>query len=189
MKKEKLGLRLEWMPYRCERGWLDTFVHRVSATDGLPPAAQAKIIEGIAKQLGRLRGTSNLHVSVDSPGKWFINETKRVCDPVIAVVITWEGNDFVPRGLLGGYPTLWAALEPPFFSLLEANNIRALKKKEQSKFVFHGPSNGGTLLTSLIHIAGKITSAPDRSVRLCCDIVTLCSRKRKRTRSSGSYGR
>jgi len=69
MKKHNRGLRIEWMPYRCERSWLDTFVHRVSATDGLLPAAQAKIIDGISKQLGRLRGTANLQVFVDSPGK------------------------------------------------------------------------------------------------------------------------
>jgi hypothetical protein len=97
MKKDKLGLRLEWTPYRCERGWLDTFAFRISATDGLPPTAQAKITEGIAKKLGMLLYTANLHVTVDSPGKWFINDIKRVCVPVIPLVITWEGKDFVTR--------------------------------------------------------------------------------------------
>ena len=133
MKKDKLGLRLEWTPHRCERGWLDTFVFRISATDGLPPAAQAKIIEGIAKKLGMLRYTANLHVTVDSPGKWFINEINRVCDPVIPLVITWEGEDFVTRGYQGSSATIWAALEPPCFSLLEVNNIRSLKRKDRSK--------------------------------------------------------
>ena len=133
MKMNNSGLRLKWAPSPWRGDWLDTFIHRISATDGLPPAPQAKIIEGIAKRLGRLRGTANLHVLVDSPGKWFIDEITRVCDPAIPVVIIQEGNAFETRRCVRGSPTLWGALEPPCFKLLEVNNIQTLKKKDQSK--------------------------------------------------------
>jgi len=133
MKKNDFGLHLEWAPTRCQGNWLDTFVHRVSATDGLPPAAQAKIIEEIARRLGRVRGTASLQVFVDSPGKWFFEELKRVCNPAIPVVIMQEGNTFETQRSLGGSPTLWRSLEPPVFKLMEVNSIRTLKIKDRSK--------------------------------------------------------
>jgi predicted transcriptional regulator len=133
MKTTRVVLRLEWEPLQYKTNWVDTFIHRLSANDGLPPAAQARIIEEIAKRLSRVRGSAFLHVNVESEGKWFINELKRLCRPAIPVEITRVGEQARDRDFLGGFASLWASLEPPQFELSEANHIQSLRKKERSK--------------------------------------------------------
>jgi hypothetical protein len=115
--KNKRTLRLEWHPVEYERGWMDVFVYRISATDGLPPAAQAKIIEAIAKNLSQMRFTATLHVIVESKGNWFVNELNRLCQPTSAVLISLDGGRIGNGKYVEHYGSLWAYLEPPLFEL------------------------------------------------------------------------
>jgi len=72
---------LEWSPIPSKHGTrfkLDVFKHNLSAADGLPPYAQARIIDLISHQLGKTRPTACLWVSVESPGNWFVEEIRRL---------------------------------------------------------------------------------------------------------------
>lgn len=57
---------------------LDVFKHSLSATDGLPPYAQARIIDLISKQLRKTRPTACLWISVEAPENWYIQEIRRL---------------------------------------------------------------------------------------------------------------
>jgi hypothetical protein len=67
-------LSLHWVPETFQSGdrvlVLDLFKHSLSAKDGLPPYAQARIIDLISAQLKKYRRDPFLWVSVDSPGQW-----------------------------------------------------------------------------------------------------------------------
>jgi DNA-binding transcriptional ArsR family regulator len=82
MKVDSLSnLALEWTPgYTTNRQdvVLDIFRHHISYKDGLPPYAQARIIDLIANQLIKARPQPALWVSVDAPGNWFYGEIKRL---------------------------------------------------------------------------------------------------------------
>ena len=52
--------------------WIDLWIYRVNACDGLPPSARAKVIKGVYRQLKRYRSLPCLWVQVDSPGDWYI---------------------------------------------------------------------------------------------------------------------
>lgn len=52
--------------------WLDLWIYRVNACDGLPPSARAKVIKGVYRQLKQYRSLPCLWVQVDSPGEWYI---------------------------------------------------------------------------------------------------------------------
>ena len=64
-------LALEWTPMQpLNRAdfTLDVFKHNLSATDGLPPYTQARIIDLICNQLKKARTDPCLWVSVDAQG-------------------------------------------------------------------------------------------------------------------------
>jgi hypothetical protein len=52
--------------------WLDLWIYRVNACDGLPPSARAKVIRGVYRQLKQYRSLPCLWVQVDAPGDWYI---------------------------------------------------------------------------------------------------------------------
>lgn len=52
--------------------WIDLWIYRVNACDGLPPSARAKVIKGVYRQLKQYRSLPCLWVQVDSPGDWYI---------------------------------------------------------------------------------------------------------------------
>ena len=66
-------LSLRWVPETFQSGdqvlKLDLFKHSLSTKDGLPPYAQARIIDLISTQLKKYRRDPFLWVSVDSPGR------------------------------------------------------------------------------------------------------------------------
>lgn len=75
------SLELEWTPsYLTNRQdvVLDIFWHHISYKDGLPPYAQARIIDLIVNQLIKARPHPALWISVDAPGNWFYAEIKRL---------------------------------------------------------------------------------------------------------------
>ena len=82
MKVDSLSnLALEWTPgYPTNRQdvVLDIFRHHISYKDGLPPYAQARIIDLIANQLIKARPHPALWISVETPGNWFYAELKRL---------------------------------------------------------------------------------------------------------------
>lgn len=74
-------LALEWMPFQITKDGkviVDVFKHSLSATDGLPPYTQARIIDLISLQLKKTRQHPALWVSVDSPGNWYVQELQRL---------------------------------------------------------------------------------------------------------------
>src|SRR5215208_5927445 len=52
--------------------WLDLWIYRVNACDGLPPSARAKVIKGVYRQFKQYRYLPCLWVQVDSPGDWYV---------------------------------------------------------------------------------------------------------------------
>ena len=83
-------LTLEWKPGPIigHDDWVaDAFIHRISATDGLPPYSQARIIDLISDQLLKARPYPGLWVSVDTPGSWYIDELNRLIKRKIPTVI------------------------------------------------------------------------------------------------------
>lgn len=74
-------LALEWTPiYPMNRKdvVLDIFKHHICYTDGLPPYAQARIIDLISSGLLKSRSHPGLWISVDAPGVWYLNEIRRL---------------------------------------------------------------------------------------------------------------
>lgn len=82
---------------------LDIFRHSLSATDGLPPYTQARIIDLISNQLIRARPDACLWVTVDAPGTWYIGEIRRLVKHRIPTLILPTGQsptsawDFKPH--------------------------------------------------------------------------------------------
>ncbi len=85
---------------------LDMFKHSISARDGLPPYAQARIIDIISTMLKKARSFPALLVSVDSPGRWFIDEVDRLVKRKIPTLILPSGQsmkdtwDFQPHAIV-----------------------------------------------------------------------------------------
>ena len=116
-------LAVEWVPfYLTDDGTVtvDVFKHSLSATDGLPPYSQARIIDLISNQLKKARADPCLWVSVDAPGKWFMSELDRLVKCKIPTFIAPKGKcpnsvfDFHPHG----YP-----YRPPYFESLHMDHI------------------------------------------------------------------
>lgn len=91
---------------------LDTFRHFISASDGLPPYSQAKIINRIANELAKSgRPDPCLWVSVDAPSKWYVEEIKRLSKHKIPILILPAGKrmnnnwDFEPHAHPQARPT------------------------------------------------------------------------------------
>lgn len=83
-------LALEWKPTRLLGRTdvkLDIFKHSLSATDGLPPYSQARIIDLISTRLQKARTHPCLWVSVDTPGSWYFNEIRRLVKRKIPTAI------------------------------------------------------------------------------------------------------
>ena len=104
---QRVRLALEWTPfYLKEDGTvtMDVFKHSLSATDGLPPYSQARIIDLISSRLKKVRTEPCLWVSVDAPGSWFIRELDRLVKRKIPTLIAPTGQsptrlfDFQPHG-------------------------------------------------------------------------------------------
>lgn len=83
-------LTIDWklVPLIGQGEWAaDAFIHRISATDGLPPYSQARIIDLISDRLLKARPHPCLWVSVDSPSIRYINELNRLVKRKIPTVI------------------------------------------------------------------------------------------------------
>lgn len=84
------SLPLEWAPiYPMSRKdvVLDVFKHHISYKDGLPPYAQARIIDLITNRLIKARPYPALWVSVDAPGGWYVVEVKRLVKKKIPMTV------------------------------------------------------------------------------------------------------
>jgi len=91
---------------------LDTFRHFISAKDGLPPYSQAKIINAIASELSKSGHPDPcLWVSVDAPGRWYVDEIKRLIKRKIPILVLSAGKrmesnwDFKPHAHPQARPT------------------------------------------------------------------------------------
>ena len=85
---------MEWAPiYPMNRKDVvfDVFKHHVSYKDGLPPYAQARIIDLISNRLLKSRQHPALWVSVDAPGGWYVGEIKRLVKNKIPMTIQLAG--------------------------------------------------------------------------------------------------
>ncbi len=83
-------LPLEWTPiYPMQRNdvVLDVFKHSISYSDGLPPYAQARIIDLMVNRLLKTRRYPALWISVEAPGDWFRHEIKRLIKHKIPMTV------------------------------------------------------------------------------------------------------
>lgn len=129
MKKSKSveplsSLALEWTPIPIANNGkviVDVFKCSLSATDGLPPYAQARIVDLIANQLMKARPRACLWVSVDAPRSWYLHEMQRFVKRKMPIVILPAGQ--APKDHWGftphGYPSLaenapMPQTQPPF---------------------------------------------------------------------------
>lgn len=134
------SLALEWTPIPITNNGkviVDVFKCSLSATDGLPPYAQARIVDLIANRLMKSRSRACLWVSVDAPGRWYLHEMLRLVKRKMPIVILPAGQapkdhwDFTPHG----YPSLsenapMPNIQPPFISAdigYKPNAIRVLR--------------------------------------------------------------
>lgn len=91
-------LPLEWAPiYPMNRKDVvfDVFKHHISYQDGLPPYAQARIIDLMVNRLVKTRRYPALWVSVETPGVWFYSEIKRLVKHKIPMTIQPASKTFV----------------------------------------------------------------------------------------------
>ena len=105
------SLALEWTPIPLANNGkviVDVFKCSLSAMDGLPPYAQARIIDLIANRLMKARPRACLWVSVDSPGRWYLHEMQRFVKRKMPIAILPAGQ--APKDHWGftphGYPSL-----------------------------------------------------------------------------------
>lgn len=84
-----MKLPLEWTPIDVvgKTVKIDVFKHSLSATDGLPPYAQARVIDLICNQLKKVRPASALWVSVEAPGTWYLRELERLVKRRLPIAI------------------------------------------------------------------------------------------------------
>ncbi|MBI5294597.1 MAG: hypothetical protein HY869_03910 [Chloroflexi bacterium] len=126
-------LALEWTPIHPLKRTdvkLDVFKHSLSATDGLPPYAQARIIDLISNQLLKARPRPCLWVSVDAPGAWYFNEILRLVKRRIPMAIVSAEQTQMDELVFHPYASpsyiegsMAPAMRPRF--TLEENGIKA----------------------------------------------------------------
>jgi hypothetical protein len=125
-------LPLTWQPIHHDRYMLDVFQYSISAQDGLPPTAQLEVVREIAKHLVKVRRNAGIWVSVSSPGRWYLNELRRLRGysyPAIAIMPTGKKptlNDF------SSIPFHGDRLSPPTF-LLECFDADQLSQKAHTE--------------------------------------------------------
>ena len=122
---------------------VDLFRHTISSSDGLPPYAQARIIDLISTQLKKHRYSPCLWVTVDAPGAWYLNEVKRLVRYIIPTIILTPDQDLYDHGEFrcrGYCPLLYlfeeqnfypAHVSPPFshadYGLSKESVVRVLR--------------------------------------------------------------
>ncbi len=128
------SLPLEWAPiYPMNRKDVvfDVFKHHISYKDGLPPYAQARIIDLITNRLIKTREYPALWVSVDAPGDWYVVEVKRLVKKRIPMTIqpAWKNtviernfSQFIQPTYLrkGDLPILAPRFDPADYGIKES---------------------------------------------------------------------
>lgn len=128
------SLPLEWAPiYPTNRKDVvfDVFKHHISYKDGLPPYAQARIIDLITNRLIKARQYPALWVSVDAPGDWYVVEVKRLVKKKIPMtvqlawkttVIEWNFSEHIEPTYLreGDLPILAPRFDPADYGIKES---------------------------------------------------------------------
>ncbi|GAB4402224.1 MAG: hypothetical protein OHK003_29460 [Anaerolineales bacterium] len=128
------SLPLEWAPiYPMNRKDVvfDVFKHQISYKDGLPPYAQARIIDLITNRLIKARKYPALWVSVDAPGDWYVVEVKRLVKKKIPMtiqpawkttVIEWNFSECIEPTYLreGDLPILAPRFNPADYGIKES---------------------------------------------------------------------
>jgi hypothetical protein len=67
----------DWVSLELPGGRSDTFIFRMSPTDGLPPGDYAGVVRSIAQPLRKLRkGHASLWIQVSGEGRWFTQEVR-----------------------------------------------------------------------------------------------------------------
>ncbi len=87
---------LEWHPVFWPDGrtiQLDIFKFWLSAHDGLPPYAQARIIDLISLRLKKVRPDACLWVSVQAPSSWYVREVWRLIKNHIPTAVLSTEHD------------------------------------------------------------------------------------------------
>jgi len=89
----------EWHSLLLNEGWSDTFVYRLSASDGLPPVDYARAVRRVVPPLLNLRHSASLWVVVDSPsgGTWFPEQVRRTLHGISAPVAVTNSLNTPPQ--------------------------------------------------------------------------------------------
>jgi len=106
----------DWHSLLLNKAWSDTFVYRLSSTDGLPPVDYANAVRRVIPPLLKLRHSASLWVAVESPagGTWFAEQVRRTLHGISAPVAVTNGIDDPPQ--LNGfsfYPWTERIQSPP----------------------------------------------------------------------------
>jgi hypothetical protein len=148
------GLALEWNPIDLAGRTnikLDVFKHSFSATDGLPPYAQARIIDLISKRLRKMRPTACLWISVEAPENWYIQEIRRLVKYRIPTSILPSNKipvddwDFRPHATLHyeqelQYPSTLPCFSPSDYGIKEsALRVRSMSSDKSISSIFLPP--------------------------------------------------
>lgn len=133
-------LPLEWTPiYPIDRKDVvfDVFKHSLSYKDGLPPYAQARIIDLMVNRLIKACRYPALWISVEAPGDWFRYEIERLIKHTIPMTVqpAWKTSvnerefyqSIRPTYLLeGDVPVLAPRFDPMEYSIKEST-LRVLR--------------------------------------------------------------
>jgi len=74
--------------------WTDTFVYYISYQDGLPPWDYARALQTNIATLEKYRRGASLWVQVDSPGRWYLAQVKKMLYGLpVAIAVTQKGTE------------------------------------------------------------------------------------------------
>jgi hypothetical protein len=113
--------------------WIDLWIYRVNACDGLPPSARAKVIKGVYRQLKRYRSLPCLWIQVDSPGDWYITALDwALRGKKIMVNVSLAGQELSIVGFPEVPPVGWGPWRKPQLgcSVFDEANLTKAQKAE-----------------------------------------------------------
>ena len=169
-------LPLIWQPIKHDRHTLDVFQYPISAQDGLPPTAQLEVIREIARRLVKVRPNAGMWVSVTSPGRWYLNELRRLRGysyPAIAIMSAGKKpvlNDF------SDIPFHGEVLSPPTFPLERFEADRLSQKAHTELTVLRTAARLGKASTKEIAAQSGISRAYASRMLVVLEMKALVER-------------
>ena len=170
------SLPLTWQPIQHDRYMLDVFQYPISSQDGLPPTAQLEVIREIARRLVKVRRNAGLWVSVSAPGRWYLNELRRLRGysfPAIAIMPAGKKptlNDF------SSIPFHGESLSPPKIPLERFETDQLSQKAHTELTVLRTAARLGQASTKEIAAQSGISRAYASRMLVVLEMKALVER-------------